>query len=134
MFRADDIETLPVESVPDDGAVAVVDEPADSALEPVVTVDLESLRGEISELGDKVGYLESGLRAQSSDSSASSSDEDSQAVIVLDSSQWFELQDVWAWCKPGFSLALFLVTVNTFMVAALLGTRLWSAFSEGWRR
>lgn len=130
MFRADDIEALPVESVPDDGAVAVVDEPADSALEPVVSVDLESLRGEIRALGDKVVDLESSVLA---DSEGDTVNEVASTVVVLDSAQWEEVRDAWGWCKPGISLMLYLTMVVTLLVAALLGTRLWNAFSKGWR-
>lgn len=132
MYRAEDIETLPVETVPDDGAVSVVSEPVeDTALEPVVgVVDVEGLRGDIDALGDKVVSLESGIRALTSDDAA---DTDACAVVVLDSSQWQEVREAWGWCKPGISLMLYLAMVVTLLVAALLGTRLWSAFTKGWR-
>lgn len=137
MIRADEIETLAVEPVPDDTGTASVEVADSSAPEPVVAVD-DSLRDELHELGDKVDYLESGVRALSSGSSADEGDENvesaNSAVILLDDGQWSEVREAWGWCKSGFSLALFLLVVSTLMVSAMLGTRLWDAFSEGWRR
>lgn len=137
MFRADDIETLAIEPVPDDTGTASVEVADSSAPEPVVSVD-DTLRDELHELGDKVDYLESGVLALSSGSSAGEGDENvenaNSALILLDDGQWSELREAWGWCKSGFSLALFLLVVCTLMVSAMLGTRLWDAFSEGWRR
>lgn len=137
MIRADEIETLAVEPVPGDSGTASVEVADSSASEPVVAVD-DSLRDELHELGDKVDHLESGIRAFSSGSSADEGDENvedaNSAVILLDDGQWSEVREAWGWCKSGFSLALFLLVVSTLMVSAMLGTRLWDAFSEGWRR
>lgn len=137
MYSADEIETLAIEPVPDDTGTASVEVADSSASEPVVSVD-DSFREELNELGDKVDYLESGIRALSSGSSADEGDENvenaNSAVILLDDGQWSEVREAWGWCKSGFSLALFLLVVCTLMVSALLGTRLWDAFSEGWRR
>lgn len=136
MFRADEIETLAIEPVPDDTGTASVEVADSSAPEPVVAVD-DSLRDELHELGDKVDYLESGVLALSSGTTADEGDENAEGantIVMLDDGQWSEVREAWGWCKSGFSLALFFLVVSTLMVSALLGTRLWDAFSEGWRR
>lgn len=54
-------------------------------------------------------------------------------TVAIADNQWQEMRQSWLWAKSAASVALFLCLVVTCLVSAMLGTRLWSAFSKGWR-
>ena len=88
---------------------------------------IADLAGDLAGVHDDVlslsKTLEAGSKADSTDT-----------VVVLTDSQWSEVRDAWGWCKGGFSVALYLALLCSLLLAALLGCRLWTAFSEGWRQ
>lgn len=90
---------------------------------------------DLQSLGDA---LSGDIKALSSGVDALSAKEDSKAgetvVVVLDSSQWAEIQKCWGWAKAGAQVGVYLALVCTLMVCAILGTRLWGSFSKGWRK
>lgn len=104
------------------------------AVEPVDDGNVEALET----ITMRLDGLDAGLVALSDAvSQGSGSDEDTEvtaSVVVLDSTQWEDVREAWGWCKTGFSVALYFVVLCTLLVAALLGTRLWATFAEGWRR
>ena len=59
---------------------------------------------------------------------------DGPVTVVLSDAQWAEMRDAWMFAKGGMQVCLYLALVCTLLVASLLGNRLWSAFSQGWRR
>ena len=59
---------------------------------------------------------------------------ESSGVVVIDASQWDTVARCWGWAKTGASMALFLALVMCCLLAANLGTHLWSVFGEGWRK
>lgn len=54
-------------------------------------------------------------------------------VCVLEQTQYEALEYCYHYAQGAAGVLLFLMLVNTLMVAALFGNRLWAAFSEGWR-
>ena len=85
---------------------------------------------QLSMLGDLAVKVD-GLASSRGDEGSSQS---GSYVVVLDDGQWADVQRCWQWAKGGLSACLFLALVCTLLVAALLGNRLWAAFSQGWRR
>ena len=85
---------------------------------------------QLSMLGDLAVKVD-GLASARGDEGAGQS---GSYVVVLDAEQWSDVQRCWQWAKGGLSACLFLALVCTLLVAALLGNRLWAAFSQGWRR
>ena len=55
-------------------------------------------------------------------------------TVSIDGAQWQEMRESWLWIKGAAGIALFYAMVVTLLVAAVFGSRLWSAFSKGWRR
>ena len=59
---------------------------------------------------------------------------DGPVTVVMSDTQWAEMREAWLFAKGGMQVCLYLALVCTLLVASLLGNRLWSAFSQGWRR
>lgn len=89
--------------------------------------------GGIDAVNDSVGALSSKV-----DALAANVDDSKEAqenlVVTLDEGQWTTVQRCWGWGKAAGQVALFLELVILLMVCTLLGTRLWDAFSKGWRK
>ena len=87
---------------------------------------MDSLSGEVALLGEKVDSASAANDAKGSEVQTVS--------VVLDSSLQERFDSYEVWMHSSFGVLLFLSLVCTLLVASLLGNRLWSAFSEGWRR
>lgn len=135
---ADETEIIELEPSATDGeteqapalTVEQVQDAVDKAIESHSDDDSETQR-EIADatqgLHDDIGVLNAKLDAIKSTGGESS-------VVVIDSSQWDTVARCWGWAKTGASMALFLALVMCCLLAANLGTHLWSIFGEGWRR
>lgn len=84
---------------------------------------LDEVSQQVQEVGSKVEQSATVIKASS----------DGVTYVALNDDQWAEVQSCWGWAKSCASFGLFLVLVCTLIVSALLGSRLWSAFSKGWR-
>lgn len=58
---------------------------------------------------------------------------DGTVTVVISDTQWAEMRESWLYAKGVMQVSLYLALVCTLLVASLLGNRLWSAFSKGWR-
>lgn len=54
-------------------------------------------------------------------------------TVTVDDTQWQSLVDTLTVVSDSASISLFLSLVCTCLVSAILGTRLFAVFSEGWR-
>ena len=90
---------------------------------------LEGLRADLS--GDISGIK--GSVDNLAKASADGAKADEVYIVQLDGEQWATLQKCWGWSKAGAQVGLYLALLILLMVCALLGNRLWSAFSKGWR-
>lgn len=137
-----------------DEPVVVLDQNVDGAYEVVTLDDAITLVGDsvsaydsavdarYQALADSLASISSDVAAVADSQAmtakqvsklAGASDGDSSYVVVLDDTQWETVRDCWVWAKSGLSISLFLLLVCTLLVAAVLGNRLWTAFSQGWR-
>lgn len=113
-------ETLPVEQTPE-------------PVEVVTVVDAQNVLGGYSVVEDaRLTAIESdltelNLRLQSDDSTTN------DGVVTVDAGQWSELTDRMDQSFRGTQLSLFLILLILCVVSAVLGTRVWSTISEGWR-
>lgn len=126
--------------VPPDALPVQQQEPVDyQHIADIVDAEVSAALGEvgINALGAKVDELAANTAGVASDvvalRTAVESGGAESTVVLVDSAQWEEMRESWAWLKQGFSVALFLVLVVTLLVAALFGNRLWQAMSTGWR-
>ena len=55
-------------------------------------------------------------------------------VCKLEQTQYDALDYCYHYAQGAASVMLFLLLVNTLMVSALFGNRLWASFSKGWRK
>lgn len=130
----DDV-TQPVDVVTLDDAASLVGDALgsyDSAVDARyqdLSADLAGLSASVSALADSQDLT----TKQVSKLASSSPDSTATYVVALSSEQWDTVRECWVLAKTGGALALFLALVCTLLVAALLGSRLWSAFSKGWR-
>lgn len=126
--------------VPSDALPVQQQEPVDyQHIADIVGAEVDAALGEVGiyALGAKVDELAANTEGVASDvvalRTAVESGGAESTVVLVDSSQWEEMRESWAWLKQGFSVALFLVLVVTLLVAALFGNRLWQAMATGWR-
>lgn len=84
--------------------------------------DVQSLSEDVRTLGATVSTL-----------GASPSTDEVTYVVELSEEQWETVRGCWVWAKSGLSTALFLLLLVTLLTSAVLGSRLWATFSEGWR-
>ena len=90
---------------------------------------LADIAARLASIDDELAQTHDEVKAIGADEGAKTS-----AVVLLDDQQWSDLQRCWGWAKGGVQVGLFLVLVLACFVGALLGSRLWGAFSKGWRR
>lgn len=90
---------------------------------------LADIAARLASIDDELVQTHDEVKAIGADDGAKTS-----AVVLLDEHQWSDLQRCWGWAKGGVQVGLFLVLVLACFVGALLGSRLWGAFSKGWRR
>lgn len=126
--------------VPSDALPVQQQEPVDyQHIADIVGAEVDAALGEvgIGDVGAKVDELAANTEGVASDvvalRTAVESGGAESTVVLVDSSQWEEMRESWAWLKQGFSVVLFLVLVITLLVAALFGNRLWQAMATGWR-
>lgn len=118
----DDVRTLLVESYEE---VASQYDQRGAERDEVLSHDLQQVAAGLQSLAD----------AQEATAAQEDSENDASAtVVVLDQQQWADVQRCWGWAKAGLATGLFICLVTTLLVAALFGSRLWSAFSKGWRK
>lgn len=75
----------------------------------------------------------SGVKSDVKALADSKSDASEVVVVTLDSQQWETVQRCWGWAKAGAQVGLYVELVLLLVVCAMLGNRLWDAFSKGWR-
>lgn len=126
--------------VPSDDLPVQQQEPVDyQHIADIVGAEVDAAMGEVGfdDVAAKVDELAANTAGVASDVDALRTAVESggaeSTVVLVDSAQWAEMQESWAWLKQGFSVALFLVLVVTLLVAALFGNRLWQAMATGWR-
>lgn len=71
---------------------------------------------------------------ENTSSSAKSANEQTVYVCKLEQTQYEALDYCYHYAQGAASVMLFLLLVNTLMVSALFGNRLWASFSKGWRK
>ena len=59
---------------------------------------------------------------------------ETNATVTISPAQWSQLESNWDALQASSAVSLFLTLVCTLLVAAVFGSRLWDAFSKGWRR
>lgn len=89
------------------------------------------------EVSQRLDSVEKGL-ADNTALMRGASDETANAenttyTVQISDEQWQQMRESWLWAKSLSSVALFLGLVLVLVVAALFGSRLWSAFTKGWR-
>lgn len=91
---------------------------------------------DVQTISQKLDTVSAGVASvgQKADGISAALSSDAAPVVVIDGGQWSEMQDAWLWCKSGMQVGLFLVLLLSLCCAAMLGSRLWSAFSKGWRK
>lgn len=119
---------VPVQVVSLDDARAMVDD----ALDRSTTVYVQRLDSDSKATGERLDAIDSSLVALAKANDAKS--EPSPAVVVLDAEQWQTIQRCWGWAKSAGAVALFVMLCCTLFVCVLIGQRLWTAFTRGWRR
>lgn len=119
-------------------AQALISQTADAVAESYWQHEREADAAYAEDLESLGASLSGDLKALTAGVDALSAKEDSKAgetvVVVLDSSQWAEIQKCWGWAKAGAQVGVYLALVCTLMVCAILGNRLWGSFSKGWRK
>lgn len=135
----DEVQIVELEASPTDGQTQQVEpltvEQVQDALDNVLESHSDGdskVQQQIADatqgLHDDLGVLNAKLDGIKSEGGESS------GVVVIDATQWDTVARCWGWAKTGASMALFLALVMCCLLAANLGTHLWSTFGEGWRR
>lgn len=83
---------------------------------------IDGLAGSLGEQGAKLDQVSSGVSAL-----RTTSEQQTAQTITVDATQWDYIQ-------KSDQVQNFFLLVLSLLVSALLGTRLWDAFSRGWRR
>lgn len=102
-------------------------------VEVVTVVDAQNVLGGYSVVEDaRLTAIESdmkelNLRLQSDDTNAN------DGIVTVDAGQWTELSTQLDDVRMASSVNLFITLLILCVVSAVLGTRIWSTISEGWR-
>lgn len=89
---------------------------------------INGVAGQLDVLQETTNELRNEVR-----SSNEQQEQQTGTAIVVDSSQWSEMQQAWWQARDTLAAAFFLEFVLVLLVAALVGTKLWGIFSKGWR-
>lgn len=96
----------------------------------------QSLSNDIAGLGEVIrggnDEVIKAIAAGNEDTKAGASGE--VVTVQVSDSQWATMQKCWGWAKAGAQVGIFLELLLLFFVCAMLGGRLWDAFSKGWRK
>ena len=89
------------------------------------------------DIADKLVVLDENdkkLLENTSKDATKSGAEQTVYVCKLEQTQYEALDYCYHYAQGAASVMLFLLLVNTLMVSALFGNRLWASFSKGWRK
>lgn len=113
----------PAQQTSDAGAAAPITTNAqtDKKLDELGT-KLDGLSSSLGEQGAKLDQVNSGVTAL-----RTTNEQQTAQTITVDATQWEYMQ-------KSDQVQNFFLLVLSLLVSALLGTRLWDAFSRGWRR
>ena len=85
-------------------------------------IKIDGLYSSLGEQGAKLDQVNSGVTAL-----RTTNEQQTAQTITIDATQWEYMQ-------KSDQIQNFFLLVLSLLVSALLGTRLWDAFSRGWRR
>jgi hypothetical protein len=106
---------VPVEEVPQ--VVEVVDAQA------VMGDYVQSTNDRLVQIDEKIDTLSLTVQSENGNSDA----------VLIEETQWQEMIDEVQTINDSASLSLFLTLLLLCVISAILGTRLFSVFAEGWR-
>lgn len=110
----------------------VQSEPAGDVPEDVTLADvLEVLEVAQSDTNDRLDYIGGQVRDVAL---ALQSEEGTSAVVRVDDSQWVEVTSSLSETRDIASMSMFVGVLCVCVLSAILGTRLFSEFTRGWRR
>lgn len=133
---AEDVQTVKTDGVLSlDDARTLVNESLQGVADGYYERERQAEEGLVSSV-DALGKDVQLLVASAADAKGAEGDAqgDSSYVVVVDAEQWATAQRCWGFAKSGLQVALFLELVLVLVACAMLGSRLWSDFSRGWRR
>lgn len=125
VVAVDDVQSVVDAAVTD--ALARYGEGAQPPTDYATTADVQAVA---LSLADDI----KGVKADVEAVADTRSDASEVVAVALDEQQWATVQKCWGWAKAGAQVGIFLELLLLFFVCAMLGGRLWDAFSKGWRR
>lgn len=100
-------------------------------VEVVTVVDAQNVLGGYAASEDaRLNAIETDLRSLSL---AAQADGGTDGVVLVDETQWETVTAHMDYIKQSLSVQLFLFLLVLVVLSAVLGTRIWSTISEGWR-